>query len=122
MDMLVPLVSQLINGKKIPAVGINEFNLNIDSSKIHIDLSGGIVADIADAFTAIFKSLIIKEINKVINSSVPPIIADEINGIVASYNGVANFYEDLSLDFSFVTDPIITDTNMALYLNATIFN
>jgi len=76
LDMMVPFQSQTIDGKKIPAVGINNFNLNIDSSKIHIDLSGGIIADIADALTSLFKSLIMGEITSVVNSSVPPLIKD----------------------------------------------
>ncbi|CDW75575.1 bactericidal permeability-increasing protein [Stylonychia lemnae] len=122
INMLVPLLSQTINGKKIPAVGINNFNLNIDSSKIHIDLSGSIIADIADAFVSLFKSLILGKINGIINDDIPPIIKDKINGIVADTNGIASFYKELALDFTFVTDPIITDNNMALFLNATIYN
>jgi hypothetical protein len=39
-----------------------------DSGKIHVELYGSFTADIANMFTWIFKSIVIKEIQKQINA------------------------------------------------------
>ncbi|CDW79591.1 bactericidal permeability-increasing [Stylonychia lemnae] len=122
LSMNVPLVSQTIDGRNIPAIGINDFDLHIDSSKIHITLSGSFIADIADAFVDIFKKLIIKEINKAINSAVPKLVISSINKIFKDTNGRAKVYKDMQFDFTFVSNPVISDSNLALYLNATLYD
>lgn len=120
--MMVPVKSQNIGGRNIPAVGINNFNLRIDSSKIHIDLSGSIVAEIADAFISLFKGLILDKISGVVNNDVPSVIESVINSKLAGTNGLASLYKELSFDFTFSENPVITDNNLALYLNATLYN
>ena len=62
-----PLHNQNVKGRFIPHIDVSNFAMNIDSSKLKIELSGSILADIADKFIGIFKSLIIKEIQKTIN-------------------------------------------------------
>ncbi|CDW76442.1 bactericidal permeability-increasing [Stylonychia lemnae] len=122
LTMAVPLTSQNINGRSVPAVDIKNFNLNIDSSKIHITLSGSILADIADAFVFIFKRLIIYEITKVVNKDVPDVAKSSINKILASTNGRETVYGNIMLDFTFPAQPKITDSNMDLFLNATLYD
>lgn len=76
----------------------------------------------ADAFVAIFKGLIIGKINSAVNDAIPAVITSEINGILASTGGLVYLTEELAFDITFDSEPLITDTNMALYLNATMFS
>lgn len=66
--------------------------------------------------------MIVGEVNSAINDAVPPEIADTINGLMRDLKGLAFFNSNLALDFSFTTNPDISDSTMALYLNGTIFN
>ena len=79
LDMIVPLKSQEINGRHMPAVDISKFNLAIDHFKIKIDISGSFIADISDAFVTLLKKQILSEIESVINKSVPSVAKDSIN-------------------------------------------
>lgn len=98
------------------------FNFHINSSKIHISLSGGFLADLADAFTWVFKSIVVKEINNSINKSVPASIEKSLNGILASTHALAYFNDHLAFDFSFTSPAVISDTQMALYLNSSLYD
>eukprot|EP00347_Sterkiella_histriomuscorum_P018232 403346289 len=100
MTMKVPLIIQNQGGRNIPGIDINQFDFKIHSSKIHIDLSGSFLADIADPFIAIFKSLI----------------------MLISTNGFAPLYGDLLADFTFSAPAIVFDSTLALFLNATLYN
>jgi len=53
---------------------------------------------------------------------VPGSVTQSINKILLNTNGRAKVYDDTLLDFTFVSNPVITDQNMAIYLNATLFN
>lgn len=101
---------------------MKDFNFEIHSSKIHIDLSGGIIADIADPFVALFKSLIVGKINKAVNNSIPDVIKSKINAKLMSTEGLAPLTENLMADFTFSSLPIITDSTLAMFLNATIYD
>ena len=89
---------------------------------MHITLSGGIIADIADAFVFVFKRLIINLIVKEVNGNVPSVISAQINSVLASTNGRETVYGNYMFDFSFTSNPKITDNNMELFLNATIYD
>ena len=78
MGVDLPLHSQNVEGRNLPKIGVDDFILKFDSSKIHIDLSGGFIADIADLFTWVFKSSVIRSIQSSINSSVPGALATSI--------------------------------------------
>ena len=76
----MPLRHQVMgNGRSLPKVEVSNFDLHFDSSKIHISLSGGILADILDKIVWIFKSLVMGEISKVIDKQVPPQVEKVIN-------------------------------------------
>eukprot|EP00347_Sterkiella_histriomuscorum_P011713 403371396 len=122
MSMKVPLIIQNQAGRNVPGVGIKDFDFEIHSSKIHIDLSGGFIADIADPFIAIFKSLIIGKINKIVKDSIPDVITSKVNKMFAGTNGLAPFYGDLQADFTFSAPAIVSDSTLALFLNATLYN
>lgn len=79
MDMVIPMALQNYQGKYINAVQVKNMNFKINSKKISISLDGSILADIADAFIWVFQSLVVGEINKAVNSSLPQVIADTIN-------------------------------------------
>eukprot|EP00347_Sterkiella_histriomuscorum_P011898 403370674 len=122
MTMKVPLIIQNQGGRNIPGIDINQFDFKIHSSKIHIDLSGSFLADIADPFIAIFKSLIVDEINKSIRKSIPNVVKSKVNKMLISTNGFAPLYGDLLADFTFSAPAIVSDSTLALFLNATLYN
>ena len=118
----LPLHSQMINGRNLPRVDIQNFDLSFDPNKIHIDLSGNVLADILDKLIWIIKSVVIKEIEKVVDSQVPPKLKDVINNRIIASNGFAPLIEGLSIDFAFTRDPIVTDVYLEAYANATVFD
>lgn len=119
----LPVHSQHINDKVLPRVDVRNFDLTFDTNKIHISLSGSILADILDKIVWIFKSLIMGEISKVIESQVPSVVQDQLNSMIIKTNGIAPMgYKDLGFDFQVTADPIFTDDAVELYLNATIFD
>jgi hypothetical protein len=67
----LPIHTQNVNGRNLPQVKITDFLIQFDSSKIKIDLSGSILADIVDQFIWIFKSSVIKTIQSSINKDLP---------------------------------------------------
>lgn len=81
-QVVVPLHNQLVNGRLLPKVDISKFQVNFDSSKISISLSGGILAAIANIFVQIFKSTIIHLISGKINSSLGPQLNNEIHAAI----------------------------------------
>lgn len=63
------------------------------------------------------------EISKVIDKQVPPQVEKVINDQIISTDGFASLgIENLALDFQIPVDPRITDTNIELFMNATIFD
>ncbi len=87
-----------------------------------MSLGGSILADIADAFTWIFKSIVVKQINNSINKSVPNAIEKSLNSILSSTHGLAYFNDHLAFDFSFTSPALVTDTQMSIYLNSTLYD
>ena len=120
--MTLPMSSTLVGGRMLPSITVTKTNFRLDSKKIDISLSGGLVADIADALVWIFQSIIISEVNKVINTQIPVEIENEMNSIISSTQGYVNLYQNLSLDISYSANPVITDTQMALFINSTFFS
>lgn len=119
----MPLTSQPgSEGRNIPAFNIKDFNFHINSSKIHIDLSGSVLAAVADAFVALFKSLIVDKINSSINNAVPGVMEKKLNSKLAGSDGFVHLKDNLFLDFSFASNPTISDSTMALYMNATSYD
>jgi hypothetical protein len=122
MDTLVLPIGAKVNGKSLPNVDLKNFSFHIDSSKISISLGGSILADIADAFVWIFKSLVVGEINTAVNEQVPGLIKDSINSMLNDMNGLGFITDDVAIDYSFTAQPEVTDSTLALYLNGTVFN
>ena len=50
----IPLTSQVVNDRKIPAVTCNSVDLKLDSSKMDITLDGSFISDILGLFVDIF--------------------------------------------------------------------
>jgi hypothetical protein len=71
MEMIMPFTSQQSEGRMLPAIGMDSFKFDIDSSKIIIDISGNVLADLASAFISVFKRLIMSLITSKMNSMVP---------------------------------------------------
>ena len=105
----VPLIMQDINGRHVPGVEMKDMKFVVDSSKIHIDLSGSIVADVADAFVALFKSLIMGKITDIIKVKVPAIASAKVNSKIATTNGFIGVIDPMKADFTFTEIPQITD-------------
>jgi hypothetical protein len=120
----LPLLTQQSGSKLLPAININNMNLNIDSNKVKITLSGSIVADIADLFVGFFKKTILKAVVKEVDNGIPPLIVSEINTLISQTQGVIVISElgNIAFDFSLDSAPVVSDTQLDLYLNATIFN
>lgn len=73
-------------------------------------------------FTWIFKSSIIRSIQSSINSSVPKALSSSIQNAIIASNGFAPIMDGLMVDYQLPSDPLVTDTELGLYLNATLFN
>ncbi|CDW88064.1 bpi2 domain containing protein [Stylonychia lemnae] len=121
LDMVVPLTSQSVDGRNMPTVDISKFDLDIDHFKFRIDITGSVLADISDAFVTMFKKLILKEINAAINDKVPALAKDTINSMIAKTNGRVSVYDKIMMDITFASNPVISDSGMALYLNSTVY-
>lgn len=122
MNMVMPMALQNFEGKQINAVQVKNMNFKIDSKKISISLDGSILADIADAFIWAFQSLVVGEINKAINSELPSVIADTINDEIKGFRGIITLYNYITLDISNTAVPKVSDTQLALFFNATIYH
>jgi hypothetical protein len=94
-------VSRKLNGegRSLPHVKILNFDLNFDPNKIHISLSGGVLADILETIVWIFKHTVIGEISKIVDAQVPPSLENAINSNIESTNGFAPLMYNLMLDF-----------------------
>ena len=102
---------------------MKDFNFEIHSSKIHIDLSGGILPDIADPFVALFKSLIVKKINSIISDKIPGTVKDKVNGIFLQTNGyLPAYFGGMQVDITFPQLPVVSDSTLAMFFNGTLYN
>lgn len=79
----------MVGDRSLPRIDIQNFDLHIDNSKIHIDLSGSILADVLDKIVFVFKSLIMGQISSVISKEVPKALQSAINGVIIQTNGFA---------------------------------
>jgi len=60
LDMKIPLKTQPgQNGRTLLAIGVEGFEMDLDTDEVEIELSGSILADMADAFIWIMKDVII---------------------------------------------------------------
>ncbi|TNV79283.1 hypothetical protein FGO68_gene12198 [Halteria grandinella] len=122
LKVVVPLHSQLVDGKLLPKVEVTTFNIAFDTKKIVISIWGGFLADIGDLFIGLFKGTIIKSIGNGINQNVGPKLNTSIQSLILASNGVLPLYKGISMDIQFPADPLVTSQSLGLYLNATIFN
>lgn len=99
LQTTIPFRTQQVNGKVLPQFALSDFKINIDSSKIHITLSGSVLADILDKIAWIFKSIIMQVVTGIVNDKVPPAVASVINNMIISSDGQASFGEGFGLDF-----------------------
>lgn len=122
IHIAVPLHSQLLNGRVIPKIEVQDFNIGFSTSKIKIRIWGGFLADIGDLFIGLFKHTIIRSIAKGINTKVPPQLNTAIQSYLVASNGFLPLYDGLAFDFQVPVDPVMTNETLGLYLNATFFN
>ena len=120
--MTLPMTSTNVGGRMLPSISVKNTNFRLDSSKIDISLSGGMIADIADSLVWIFQSIILSEVSKVINKELPPEIEKEINSLISDTQALAEIYGNLSLDLAYSSNPVISDTQMSLFFNSTFYN
>ncbi len=72
INMHIPLdQQQLANGKFVPKVGMNPFNVHFDQDRIKISLDGGLVAWIADLFMWAIKWIVIDSIEDQLHDKIP---------------------------------------------------
>ena len=108
--MTLPMTSTNVGGRMLPSISVKNTNFRLDSSKIDISLSGGMIADIADSLVWIFQSILISEVTKVINKELPPEIEKEINTLISDTQALVEVYGNLSLDLAYSSNPMISDT------------
>ena len=120
--MTLPMTSTNVGGRMLPSISVKNTNFRLDSSKIEISLSGSVLADIADSLVWIFQSIIVSEVNKVINKELPVEIEKEINSLIQDTQALVDVYGNLSLDLAFSNNPEISDSQMSLFFNSTFFN
>ena len=101
---------------------VQKFDINFDTSKIHIDLDGSLLADAIALIVKAFKTKILKAIANVIDQEVPPLVEESINEEITKSMGYAYIYDDVTLDFSLPVDPVVVNDTLELYINGTIFD
>lgn len=106
----------------MPTLAVKAFDFKLDTKKVKINLSGSIPFDIADHLTWMFKSVVLKNVVKIMNKELPPEMEQEFNGLVMATQAMIDVYGDIDLDLAFTANPDISDTQMALYFNSTFFN
>lgn len=75
----LPFTNQTVDGRVLPRVDVQQFDINFDTKKIHIDLEGSLLADIIAIIVRAFKTSILKAISKVIDQEVPALVQESIN-------------------------------------------
>jgi hypothetical protein len=122
LTMKIPIHNQLVNGRNLPKIELTNFNLGFDTSKIVITLGGGILADIGDIFTGLFKSTIIHSIANGVNGNIPTAVNKALQSSILASNGILPIYKGLAMDIQFPESPLFTQSTMGIYLNATFVN
>jgi hypothetical protein len=120
----MPLHTQTIKGgaRRLLRVDVSDFDLAFDTSKIHIELSGSVLADMIDKIIVLFKNVVLKAIASIIDKEVPSAIANAINEEIIASEGSAVIYEKIALDWQLPADPIVTNDAIQVYINGTIFD
>ena len=57
-----------------------------------------------------FKSVVLKQVVKLMNKELPAVIEDEFYGLIQETNAMVDIYQNLALDIAFSSNPIISDT------------
>lgn len=122
MKATLPLHTQVVNQRHLLRVNVSDFDLQFDTSKIHINLTGSVLADVLDKIIFLFKNVVLKAISGVIDSEVPPALQSAINDEIIATNGFAPIYDNIALDVQIPADPIVTNDAIQLYVNGTIFD
>jgi LBP / BPI / CETP family, C-terminal domain len=108
----------------IPAIDVDSFMFMIDKDLVDITISGSIVADIANLFVQLFQDLVLGIIVNNVNAVTPAILTSDVNTFLYNIHGkvVLESLGNLGFDFSYTSPPVISDTQIDIYLNATVFN
>lgn len=108
----------------IPAIDVDSFVFMIDKDLVDITISGSIVADIANLFVQLFQDLVLGIIVNNVNAVTPAILSSDVNTFLYNSHGkiVLEALGNLAFDFSYTSPPVISDTQIDIYLNATVFN
>lgn len=108
----------------IPAIKFNMFSLQIDKDKIDISISGSITADVVNLFIQLFKGVVVDIIENIINEQAPAMITSMVNTAFYNTHGVLVFEKlgGFGFDFAYTAAPVVSDTQVDLYFNATFFN
>jgi len=110
LDMLILLSQTEIDGKQVPQVTFQRAELTMDTDKVDLHLSGSVLAEMADALIKLFKGRIISDICKAVSMSVAPAATEGFNSLLKESKGLfPTGFGNVTLDFSFVSKPIITN-------------
>lgn len=118
----LPFHAQNINGRNLPKIDVSNFDINFDSSKIHIDFEGSLLADIIAIFIRAFKTTILNQIRKLIDQEVPDLVQHAINEKIIESNGFATLVDNITIDFQIPREPFFVNDTFELYINGTIFD
>jgi len=108
----------------LPAVICDSFSFNINKEKVDVKIYGSLTADIVNLFIQIFQDLVLDIIMNVTNDEAQRIIEEKTNGFFMEKHGylTVDALNSLSFDYAYTAAPVISDTQLDLYLNATFFN
>lgn len=78
------LITQtLSNGKVVPGFNVQDVQVHIPSDHLHISIHGNWISSIANAFSGLFKSTIVHEIEKALVDNVNSQLPKALNDLVS---------------------------------------
>jgi hypothetical protein len=90
---------QNVNGRLLPLVRLNDFNIAVDTRKITIYLGGSCLMKIASIFTGLFKGPIIRAIVSTINYNLPIVVNNVLQQGLVYSNGLMPLFRGYAFDF-----------------------
>lgn len=111
------------NGKIVPNMNLENFQLILHDDDIRIDVYDSIVAWAADLFIFFFKGWVLPGIVHKLQESVPASFNAEVNQFMLETKGLLDTgVMGAGLDFSYSAPPQISKDHLQLFFNGTIFD